>query len=71
MTVKGSWHRPHDKAKFDAGYDRIFGKQKAEDELRSDVLTKDSHLEEAADISDEMKLHGDKHVPWFLKEQAD
>ena len=29
---KGSWYRPHDKEKFDAGWDRIFSKKEDEKE---------------------------------------
>ena len=28
MSVKGDWHRPHDKKKYDENFDRIFGKKK-------------------------------------------
>ena len=28
---KGSWYRPHDKEKFDAGWDRIFSKEEDEE----------------------------------------
>lgn len=28
MSTKGSWHRKHDKSKYDEGFDRVFGKKK-------------------------------------------
>lgn len=64
MGTKGTWHRPGDTQKYGAEHDRIFGKsklqQRLEDELKSEKLNRDSHYEEAACISDEMRLHQEK-----------
>lgn len=63
MTVKGSWQRPMEvsKSHFDSEYDRIFRKPK--DELVGSGDT----FEEAGNVNDEMKLHGDKHKPEVSK----
>lgn len=51
MTTKGTWHRPHDKKAFNDNFDRIFN-----DALKTDSKESGRHLEEAADLSDEMRL---------------
>jgi len=68
---KGSGRRPAQVSDetVKSNWDRVFGKP--DDALRTESKSSDRHFEEAADISDEMQLHGDKHVPWLLKEQVD
>lgn len=58
MTHKRSWQRPiADQKHFDSEYDRIFAKPK--DELAGNGNT----FEEAPNVNEEMKLHGEKHKP--------
>jgi len=40
MTTKGSWHRPHNKDKFNQEFDRIFGAKKKRTQTTADVKEK-------------------------------
>ncbi|HEC73131.1 MAG TPA: hypothetical protein ENI26_02025 [Methylophaga aminisulfidivorans] len=59
MNGKGSKRRPQqvDDALVAENWTRAFGKK--------------ASYEEAPTLNDEMQQHQDKHLPWFLKEQAE
>jgi hypothetical protein len=47
---KGSWYRPHDKEKFDAGWDRIFSKEDKEKEAEERCIDYRDYEEYAEDM---------------------
>jgi len=55
---KGSWYRPHDKEKFDAGWDRIFSKEEDEEAAVERCIDYEEY-EEFEDESDLQRIVGE------------